>query len=69
MASQLTDRQARLIISVAGEPGDERVGQSVAEFGAADAVERWESGYGADAMCKSIDRVMNSALIEQVIKS
>lgn len=69
MASQLTDRQARLIISVAGEPGDERVGQSVAEFGAADAVERWESGYGADAMCKSIERVMNSALIEQAIKS
>jgi hypothetical protein len=39
MASQLTDRQARLIISIAGEPGDERVGQAVAEFGAADAVE------------------------------
>jgi DNA processing protein len=69
MASQLTDRQARLIISIAGEPGDERVGQAVAEFGAADAVERWESGYGADAMCKSIDRVMNSPLIEQAVKS
>lgn len=32
MASQLTDRQARLIISIAGEPGDERVGQIVAEL-------------------------------------
>ena len=69
MASQLTDRQARLIISVAGEPGDERVGQVVAEFGAADAVKRWESGLGADAMCKSIDRVLNSPLIEQAVKS
>jgi DNA processing protein len=69
MASQLTDRQARLIISVAGEPGDERVGQAVAEFGAADAVKRWEGGHGADAMCKSIDRVLNSALIEQAVKS
>lgn len=69
MASQLTDRQARLIISIAGEPGDERVGQAVAEFGAPDAVERWESGYGADAMCKSIDQVLNSPLIEQAVKS
>ena len=69
MAIQLTDRQARLIISVAGEPGDERVGQVVAEFGAADAVKRWESGHGADAMCKSIDRVLSSALIEQAVKS
>jgi DNA processing protein len=69
MASQLTDRQARLIISIAGEPGDERVGQTVAEFGAVDAVERWESGYGADAMCKSVDRVLNSRLIEQAVKS
>ena len=69
MASQLTDRQARLIISVAGEPGDERVGQAVAEFGAADAVKRWEGGHGADAMCTSIDRVLNSALIEQAVKS
>ena len=69
MASQLTDRQARLVISIAGEPGDERVGQAVAEFGAADAVERWESGYGADAMCKSIDRVLNSPLVEQAVKS
>ena len=69
MASQLTDRQARLIISVAGEPGDERVGQAVAEYGAAVAVERWESGLGADAMCKAVDRVLNSALIEQAVKS
>jgi len=69
MASQLTDRQARLIISIAGEPGDERVGQAVAEFGAAESVKRWESGIGAEAMCKSIDRVMNSALIEQAVKS
>jgi len=69
MASQLTDRQARLIISIAGEPGDERVGQAVAEFGATAALERWQCGYGADAMCKSIDRVSNSALIEQAVKS
>lgn len=69
MASQLTDRQARLVISISGEPGDERVGQAVAEFGAAEAVRLWQSGYGADAMCKSIDRVMNSALIEQAVKS
>jgi DNA processing protein len=69
MASRLTDRQARLVISIAGEPGDERVGQAVAEFGAADAVERWESGYGADAMCKAIDRILNSSLIEQAVKS
>jgi len=69
MASQLTDRQARLIISIAGEPGDERVGQAVAEFGAAAALERWQSGYGADAMCKAIDRVLNSSLIEQAVKS
>jgi DNA processing protein len=69
MASQLTDRQARLIISISGEPGDERVGQAVAEYGAAEAVERWLSGYGAEAMCKSVDRVMNSALVEQAVKS
>jgi len=69
MASQLTDRQARLIISIAGEPGDERVGQAVAEFGATESVKRWESGIGAEAMCKSVDRVMNSALIEQAVKS
>lgn len=69
MASELTDRQARLIISISGEPGDERVGQAVAEFGAVESVSRWLSGYGADAMCKSIDRVMNSALIEQAVKS
>jgi DNA processing protein len=69
MASRLTDRQARLVISVAGEPGDERVGQEVAEYGAADAVERWERGHGADAMCKSINRVLNSPLIEQAVKS
>jgi len=69
MASQLTDRQARLIISISGEPGDERVGQAVAEFGAAEAVERWLSGYGAEAMCKSVDRVMKSALLEQAVKS
>jgi DNA processing protein len=69
MASQLTDRQARLVISIAGEPGDERVGQAVAEFGAAAALERWQSGYGADAMCKAIDRVLNSSLIEQAVKS
>lgn len=69
MASQLTDRQARLIISISGEPGDERVGQAVAEFGAAEAVELWLTGYGAEAMCKSVDRVMNSALVEQAVKS
>ena len=69
MASKLTDRQARLIISIAGEPGDERVGQAVAEFGAADAVQRWEGGYGSDAMCKSIERVLNSRLVEQAVKS
>ena len=69
MASQLTDRQARLIISIAGEPGDERVGQAVAEFGAAEAIHRWQSGIGADAMCKSVDRVLNSSLIEQAVKS
>ena len=69
MASQLTDRQARLIISIAGEPGDERVGQAVAEYGAAIAVERWKSGLGADAMCKSVDRVLNSRQIEQAVKS
>ena len=69
MASQLTDRQARLIISISGEPGDERVGQAVAEYGATEAVERWLSGYGAEAMCKSVDRVMNSALVEQAVKS
>jgi len=69
MASQLTDRQARLIISISGEPGDERVGQAVAEFGAAEAVARWQSGYGADAMCKAIDRVLNSSLVEQAVKS
>ena len=69
MASQLTDRQARLIISISGEPGDERVGQAVAEFGAPEAVERWLSGYGAEAMCKSVERVMNSRLIEQAVKS
>lgn len=69
MASQLTDRQARLIISISGEPGDERVGQAVAEFGAAEAVRRWQSGYGADAMCKSISRVISSALVEQAVKS
>jgi len=69
MASQLTDRQARLIISIAGEPGDERVGQAVAEYGAAQAVERWQSGHGADAMCKAVDRVLSSSLIEQAVKS
>jgi len=69
MASQLTDRQARLIISISGEPGDERVGQAVAEYGATEAVERWLRGYGAEAMCKSVDRVMNSALVEQAVKS
>ena len=69
MASQLTDRQARLVISIAGEPGDERVGQAVAEFGAVESVKRWERGYGADAMCKSIDRVINSASIEHAVKS
>jgi DNA processing protein len=69
MASQLTDRQARLIISISGEPGDERVGQAVAEYGATEAVERWLSGYGAEAMCKSVDQVMNSALVEQAVKS
>ena len=69
MASKLTDRQARLIISISGEPGDERVGQTVAEFGAPDAVQRWLSGHGAEAMCKSVERVMNSRLIEQAVKS
>lgn len=69
MASQLTDRQARLIISIAGEPGDERVGQIVAEFGAIEAVKRWQSGFGAAAMCKSIDQVLDSPLIEQAVKS
>jgi len=69
VASQLTDRQARLVISIAGEPGDERVGQAVAEFGAVESVKRWERGYGADAMCKSIDRVINSASIEHAVKS
>jgi DNA processing protein len=69
MASQLTDRQARLIIAISGEPGDERVGQAVAEYGAAEAVERWLSGYGAEAMCNSVERVMNSALVEQAVKS
>ena len=69
MAGQLTDRQARLIISIAGEPGDERVGQAVAEHGAAAAVARWESGNGADAMCKAVDHVLNSRQIEQAVKS
>ncbi len=69
MASKLNDRQARLIISISGEPGDERAGQTVAEFGAPDAVQRWLSGHGAEAMCKSVERVMNSRLIEQAVKS
>ena len=69
MAIKLTDRQARLIISISGEPGDERVGQTVAEFGAVEAVSRWQSGDGAEAMCRSIDRVMNSGLIAQAVKS
>lgn len=69
MASQLTERQSRLVISIAGEPGDERVGQAVAEYGAVDAVRRWQLGHGAEAMCKSINQVFNSALIEQAVKS
>ena len=69
MARQLTDRQARLIISIAGEPGDERVGQAVAEFGAVDALARWQSGLGADAMVKATSRVMNSRSVEQAVKS
>jgi DNA processing protein len=69
MARQLTDRQARLIISIAGEPGDERVGQTVAEFGAQDALDRWQSGLGADAMVRSVSQVMNSPMVEQAVKS
>lgn len=69
MAGQLTDLQARLVISIAGEPGDERVGQAVAEFGAPEAVQNWQRGSGASAMVKSINRVLASREIEQAVKS
>ena len=69
MASQLTDLQARLVISIAGEPGDERVGQAVAEFGAIEALQNWQRGIGAGAMVKSINQVLASRAIEQAVKS
>ena len=69
MAAQLTEVQARLVISLAGEPGDERVGQAVAEFGAIDAVQMWQRGIGAGAMVKSINKVLESRSIEQAVKS
>ena len=69
MASQLTELQARLVISLAGEPGDERVGLAVAEFGAVEAVQTWQRGIGAGAMVKSINRVLASREIERAVKS
>ena len=69
MASQLTQVQARLVISIAGEPGDERVGQAVAEYGAVEAVRIWQRGIGATAMINSINRVLDSRAIEQAVKS
>ena len=69
LASGLTELQARLVISLAGEPGDERVGQAVAEFGAVEAVQTWQRGIGAGAMVKSINRVLASRAIEQAVKS
>lgn len=69
MATELTQVQARLVISIAGEPGDERVGQAVAEFGATEAVAMWKRGIGASAMVSSIHRVLNNRTIEQAVKS
>jgi DNA processing protein len=69
VASQLTQRQARLVISIAGEPGDERVGRAVAEFGAIEAVQIWQRGIGAKAMINSITQVLESRAIEQAVKS
>ena len=43
MANKLTDRTARMVVSIAGEPGDERVGHAVAEHGAL-AKRKWRQG-------------------------
>jgi DNA processing protein len=58
-----------MVISIAGEPGDERVGQAVAEFGASKAIEKWQAGIGAKSMCTAVAKVINSPLLEQAVKS
>lgn len=58
-----------MLISLACEPGDERVGQVVAEFGASEAVKRWQSSEGNKSICTSIKTVSESRLIEQARKS
>ena len=69
MANQLTEREARMIISISCEPGDERVGASVAEFGAVSAIEKWQSGIGAKGIREAIVRVLGSPLVNQATKS
>ena len=69
MANKLNDRTARMVISIAGEPGDERVGQTVAEHGAVAAVELWRNGNGAKAMCDSVTQVLDSPQVTQAVKS
>ena len=69
MASRLDDRAARLIISLAGEPGDERVGASVAEFGAIASVEKWLSEKSTSTIAKSIKRVIDTCAVESALKA
>ncbi|MEI6108838.1 MAG: DNA-processing protein DprA [Actinomycetes bacterium] len=69
MANQLTERQARMVIAIGCEPGDERVGAAVAEFGAIRAIENWKSGLGPKGVREAIVSVLDSPLLAQATKS
>jgi len=69
MASSLTETAARVIISLAGEPGDEKVGSAVAEFGAIESVQRWLQEDSKLAIAKAIKRIVDTHEVEKALAS
>ena len=57
MEVKLNERTARMVINAMHLPGDERVGQAVAMFGALAAVKAWQAGVGPK---KLVERVQNA---------
>ncbi len=67
MASSLTDFSARVIVSLAGEPGDEKVGAALAEFGAVESVQRWLRDDSTLAISRGIKRIVESNAVSDAM--
>lgn len=65
----MTDTAARIIIALAAEPGDEKVGAALAEFGAVESVHRWLREESTTPVAKNIKRVVDSNEVARALAS